>query len=80
MLHLVWYIIVGFIAGCVAKSADGYPPENHVDYRAWPSGLNYRRHRDSSIFAAKWRKPVSSCRINRLRTWSYCGFVCLAQI
>ncbi len=80
MLHLVWYIIVGFIAGCVAKALMGIPPENHVDCCAWTGGLNYRRRRDSSIFAAKWRKPVSSCGINRLHTWSYCGFVCLAQI
>jgi hypothetical protein len=80
MLHLIWYIIIGFIAGCVAKALMHIASVNHVDNRAWYRRLNCWRRGDSSIFPAKCRRPLPSRGTNRFHSWSDCSFVRLAQI
>ena len=80
MLHLIWYVIVGFLAGCVAKALLHTHLSITWTNRAWNSWFNCWRRRDSSIFSANWRRPISSRRLNRFHTGRYSGFVSLAQI
>ena len=80
MLHLVWYIIVGFIAGCVAKALMGIYLKI-----MWTIVLGLVGSIIGGAVTHLFSPPsggsrFSSCGINRLHTWSYCGFVCLAQI
>jgi uncharacterized membrane protein YeaQ/YmgE (transglycosylase-associated protein family) len=78
MLHLIWYIIVWFLAGCVAKAL----LHTHLSI-TWTIVLGIVGSivggcRDSSIFAANWGRPIPSRRLNRFHTWRYSGFVSLA--
>jgi hypothetical protein len=52
MLHLIWYIIVGFLAGCVAKALLHVHLSINVDNCARHRGLDYRRRSDTHLLAA----------------------------
>jgi len=79
MLHLIWYVIVGFLAAASLKRF--YIPIFLLPGQSCLNcGLNYRRRCDSFIFPAKWRRPIPSGRLNRFHTWGCSGFISLAQI
>lgn len=80
MLHLVWYIIVGFIAGCVAKALMGIYLKI-----MWTIVLGLVGSIIGGAVTHLFSPPSGGSRFHPaglivLRTWSYCGFVCLAQI
>ena len=79
MLHLIWYIFVGFLVGCVAKAL----MHTHLSI-TWTVvlgiRLNYRRRGDSSVLSA-WRgRQISSRRSHCFNRWGDFGFVHLAQV
>ena len=70
MLHLIWYIIVGFLAGCVAKAL----MHTHLSI-TWTVVLgicrrDYRRGCNTSVLSAKRWRPISSGRRNRFHSGS----------
>ena len=80
MLHLIWYIIVGFLAGCVAKAL----LHTHLSI-LWTIVLGivgsiiWRSGNASVLSAERWR-PISSQRHNRFHSRSDPGPVSLAQV
>jgi uncharacterized membrane protein YeaQ/YmgE (transglycosylase-associated protein family) len=62
MLHLIWYIIVGFLAGCVAKALM-HTSVNHLDSGAWHCRLDHRRSGNASVLSAKRGRPISPRRL-----------------
>jgi hypothetical protein len=79
MLHLIWYIIVGFLAGWVAKAL------LHVHLPiVWTIVLgimvNPWRRGNSLILAAKRGRSLSPGGINRFHTGSHCGSIRVAQV
>ena len=80
MLHLIWYVIVGFLAGCVAKAL----LHTHLSI-TWTIVLGIVGSiiggAVTHLFSpTDWRRPIPSRRLNRFHTWRYSGFVSLAQI
>ena len=83
MLHLIWYVIVGFLAGCVAKAL----LHTHLSI-TWTIVLGIVGSiiggAVTHLFSpptggGRWR-PIPSRRPNRFHTWSCSGFISLAQI
>ncbi len=64
MLHLIWYIIVGFLAGCVAKAL----MHTHLSI-TWTVVLGIER-----------RRPISSRRFNRFHPRGDFSPLSLAQV
>src|SRR5437762_8981572 len=79
VLRLIWYRIVGFLAGCVAKAL----LHTHLSI-TWTIVLGIVGSivggAVTSVFPANWRRSIPSRRLNRFHTWRYSGFVSLAQI
>ena len=80
MLHLIWYIIVGLIAGFVAKSL----MHTHLTL-LWTIVLGIVGSIIGGavthlFFTAKWRRPVPSCGINCVHTRSDSGLISLAPV
>jgi hypothetical protein len=79
MIHLIWYIVVGLIAGFVAKSV----MHMHLTL-VWDGNSRDRRFtrrwmRNSHVFTPEGGCSVSSRRHNFLHTWSPSRFVRLVQ-
>jgi uncharacterized membrane protein YeaQ/YmgE (transglycosylase-associated protein family) len=49
MLHLIWYLFVGFLVGCVAKALM-HASVDHVDGRARYCRLDHRRCCDPPVY------------------------------
>jgi uncharacterized membrane protein YeaQ/YmgE (transglycosylase-associated protein family) len=75
MLHLIWYIIVGFLAGCVAKAL----LHTHLSI-TWTIVLGIVGSIVGGAVTHLFSPPIPSRRLNRFHTWRYSGFVSLAQI
>jgi hypothetical protein len=80
MLHLIWYIIVGFLAGCVAKSAVAHASVDHVDSCTGDCRLDYWRSSNASVLSAQRWRPISSKRHNRFHSRSDSSPLSLAQV
>jgi uncharacterized membrane protein YeaQ/YmgE (transglycosylase-associated protein family) len=69
MLHLIWYIIVGFLAGCVAKAL----MHTHLSI-TWTVVLGIVGSIiggcNTSVLPAKRWRPISSGRHNRFHSGS----------
>ena len=79
MLHLIWYIIVGFLAGCVAKALL-HTSVNHVDDHIGHCGLNHRRRCHASVLPAKRWGSISPRGFNCFHTRSDFSPLSLAQV
>jgi hypothetical protein len=69
-----------FHRGLCRQGAHAYASVDHVDSGARHCRLNHRRCRDSSIFTAKRRRPISSRRLSGFHTGSDCSSIRLAQV
>ena len=57
MLHLIWYIIVGFIAGCVAKALTGISAGGAAPDKTTVPELRLRLRPDARLDAVKFTLP-----------------------
>jgi len=80
MLHLIWYIFVGFLVGCVAKALMHTHLIDHVDRRARYRRLDHWRRCNPPVLSAKCRGQISPRRINCFNRWGDSSFVRLAQV
>ena len=80
MLHLIWYIIVGFLAGCVAKAL----LHTHLSI-TWTIVLGIigsiiERSSDAFVLPAEHGRSISSGRDNCFHTRRNPGPFSLAQV
>jgi len=80
MLHLIWYIIVGFLAGCVAKAL----LHTHLSI-TWTIilgivGLDYRRSSHAFVLSAERWGSISPRRLNCFHTRRNLSPFSLAQV
>jgi uncharacterized membrane protein YeaQ/YmgE (transglycosylase-associated protein family) len=79
MLHLIWYIFVGFLVGCVAKAL----MHTHLSI-TWTVVLGIVGSiiggAVTSVLSAWRRRQISSRGSNCFNRWGDFGFVHLAQV
>jgi uncharacterized membrane protein YeaQ/YmgE (transglycosylase-associated protein family) len=80
MLHLIWYVIVGFLAGCVAKAL----LHTHLSI-TWTIVLGIVGSIIGGAVTHLFSPPSGGGRfhpagLNRFHTWGHSGFISLAQI
>ena len=80
MLHLIWYVIVGFLAGCVAKAL----LHTHLSI-TWTIVLGIVGSIIGGAVTHVFSPPSGGGRFHPAGlivsiTWGYSGFVSLAQI
>ena len=66
MIHLIWYIVVGLIAGVIAKIGDARAHDDFLDDRARHNRIDHRRRGYSPVFAAD--RTISSRRYHFFHT------------
>ena len=66
MLHIIWYIIVGFIVGLIARAIMPGAPRFHNDHAAWDRWLNCWRTDRPVVFQTGAGLGVSSGRFNHV--------------
>ena len=67
MIHLIWYIVVGLIAGDYREIGDARAHDDFLDNRARHHRIDHRRRGYPLVFAAD--RTISSRRNHFFHTW-----------
>ena len=67
MIHLIWYIVVGLIAGDYCEIGDACAHDDFLDNRARHHRIDHRRRGYPHVFAAD--RTISSRRNHFFHAW-----------